>query len=230
MSPAFGKRGEVIPASQPRRASRSEKFPPNRHPARNLPRRCLAPTRWDTSRRPCSWCGSCRSRSASPAAGVSALAALNAVVSAFAWTAYGLIAGLPVVWVVSILALIPGIWQAFLLRRELTRRDLVWASAYVAALSVAYAAGLLGAALAGTVLVTAGPQLYQALTETDLSGLAPNTWRIALLDAASWGLYGLALGDFALLGYFVVLTASAAIILIRIRQTRAAAAATPAGA
>lgn len=158
-------------------------------------------------------------------AGVSALAALNAVVSAFAWTAYGLIAGLPVVWVVSILALIPGIWQAFLLRRELTRRDLVWASAYVAALSVAYAAGLLGAALAGTVLVTAGPQLYQALTETDLSGLAPNTWRIALLDAASWGLYGLALGDFALLGYFVVLTASAAIILIRIRQTRAAAAA-----
>ena len=56
------------------------------------------------------------------AEGVSALAALNAVISALAWVAYGLQAQLPVVWGVSVLALVPGVWQAMLLRRALGRR------------------------------------------------------------------------------------------------------------
>ena len=59
------------------------------------------------------------------AEGVSALAALNATISAAVWIAYGLVAHLPVVWGVSVLALIPGVWQVTLLRREVTRRDLL---------------------------------------------------------------------------------------------------------
>ncbi|MEZ5176704.1 MAG: hypothetical protein R2746_00075 [Acidimicrobiales bacterium] len=93
------------------------------------------------------------------AEGVSALAALNAVVSALAWVAYGLQAGLPVVWGVSVLALGPGVWQTVLLRRSLGRGDLAGALAFVAGLVLAAVVGALGAALAVTVLVTTGPQV-----------------------------------------------------------------------
>lgn len=157
------------------------------------------------------------------AAGVSPLAALNAVSSAVAWMAYGLLQADPVIWIVSVIALIPGVWQVALLRARVSRRDLGLASLFVAALLAAAAAGVLGLALAGSVLVTAGPQVRQALVEDDLSGIAPGTWWVALLDAATWGAYGLAVGDWALIGYFGVLTASSAIILARIAWTSRAA-------
>lgn len=153
------------------------------------------------------------------AAGVSPLAALNAVVSAVAWIAYGLAAHLPVVWGVSVLALIPGIWQAVLLRRQVRSSDLAWSGVFAAALAVAASSGLLGMALGGTVLVTAGPQLRTALISNDLSGLAPATWKIAIVDAVTWGLYGAAIGDGALVGYFVVLLATSVVVLGRIAWT-----------
>lgn len=153
------------------------------------------------------------------AEGVSALAALNAVISALAWVAYGLQAQLPVVWGVSVLALVPGVWQATLLRRALGRRELVGAAGFVAAILVAAALGLLGAALAATVLVTTGPQVVRALRSDDLSGVAPATWWVAIADAATWGAYGWAVGDAALVGYFVVLLASAVTVLWRISAT-----------
>lgn len=153
------------------------------------------------------------------AAGVSPLAALNAVTSVLAWLAYGLLESDPVIWVVSVLALGPAVWQVALLRARVSRHDLALASLFVAVLLVAAPLGLLGLALAGSVLVTAGPQVRQALIDDDLSGIAPGTWRVALLDAATWGAYGLAVGDAALIGYFGVLTASAAIILARIAWT-----------
>lgn len=156
--------------------------------------------------------------------GVSALAALNAVVSACAWTAYGLQADLVVVWAVSVLALVPGIWQGVLLRREIRRRDLSWTGLYIVVLLLAAALGFLGVALAGTVLVTAGPQLRIAVTQDDLRGLAPATWWVGIFDATAWGLYGLAISDPALLGYFVVLVATAVVILSRIHWTQRTAA------
>ena len=63
-----------------------------------------------------------------------------------------------------------------------------------------------------------------ALVEDDLSGIAPATWRVALVDAATWGAYGWAVSDLALIGYFGVLTASSATILARIAWTERAAA------
>lgn len=151
--------------------------------------------------------------------GVSPAAALNAVISALAWTAYGVQAELPVVWGVSVLALIPGVWQAFLLRAEAGRRDVLAAAAFVVGLVLAWAAGLLGAALAVTVLVTTGPQVARALTSDDLSGVAPATWWVAIADALTWGAYGLAIGDAALVGYFVVLATSALLVLWRLAVT-----------
>lgn len=157
------------------------------------------------------------------AVGVSALAALNAVISALAWMAYGLQADLPVVWGVSVLALGPSVWQAWLLRRDLDRRDLLGATLFVGALLAAAALDLLGVALGGTVLVTTGPQVARAVRSDDLAGLAPATWWVAIVDAATWGAYGWAIGDAALVGYFVVLLGSAVTVLWRIGATARAA-------
>jgi uncharacterized protein with PQ loop repeat len=151
--------------------------------------------------------------------GVAPVSALNAVVSAVAWIAYGLVQGLPVVWGVSVLALIPCTWQAVLLRREVTRRDLAAAGGFVGALVVAAALGVLGLALAGTVLVTTGPQVRRVLRDHDLSGVAPATWWVAIVDAAAWGAYGWVLSDAALIGYFVALTAASIIVLARLAWT-----------
>jgi uncharacterized protein with PQ loop repeat len=151
------------------------------------------------------------------AAGVSALAAINATISAGAWLAYGVSAGLPVVWGVSILALVPGIWTAILLRREVRPGDGLGAAALTAALVVAAVAHALGVALAASVLVTAGPQVWRAVRANDLTGIAPTTWWVAVLDALSWGAYGLVIGDLALEGYCVVLLSSAVIVLARLR-------------
>ena len=141
------------------------------------------------------------------------------MISALAWVAYGLQAQLPVVWGVSILALVPGVWQATLLRRALGRRELVGAAAFVGALLLAGALGLLGMALGATVLVTTGPQVARALSSDDLSGVAPSTWWVAIADAVTWGAYGWVVGDAALVGYFVVLLASAVTVLWRISAT-----------
>lgn len=150
------------------------------------------------------------------AAGTSAAASLNAVVSALAWIAYGVVEGLPVVWGVSVAALIPCTWQAVLLRQRTTSRDLLAVGGFVAALAVAGALGVLGVALAGTVLVTTGPQVHRALREPDLSGIARATWWVAILDAVTWGAYGWVISDPALVGYFIALLAAAVVILSRL--------------
>jgi uncharacterized protein with PQ loop repeat len=154
------------------------------------------------------------------AAGVSALAALTSVLTTLGWLAYGLWARLPVVWGVSVVALVPGIWTVVLLRRETTRMDVAAAGSWLGVQVVAALTGLFAAVLAAGVLVTQGPQVLKSLRESDLSGIAPATWWISLLDAATWGAYGVAIGDAALMGYGVVLSGSAVIVLGRIHWTR----------
>jgi len=150
-------------------------------------------------------------------AGVSALAALTSVVSAGAWLAYGLDRGLAVVWIVSVLALIPGLWIVGLLRRRISSSDAALCALWVLVILAASAAGLFSAVLALTVLVSAGPQVATALRSRDLSGIAAATWWVAIADALSWGAYGLAVGDAALLGYCVVLLGCALTVLLRLR-------------
>ena len=156
------------------------------------------------------------------ASGVSPLAALNSMLTMVAWVSYGLIAGLPLVWVVSLIALVPGIWTVVLLRREVSRRDLAWAGAWLALQVTAALLGLLVAVLAVGVLVTQGPQVLRAAREQDLTGLAATTWWLSIVDAVTWGAYGVAVGDAALVAYGVVLSSSAMIVLSRIHLTRRA--------
>jgi uncharacterized protein with PQ loop repeat len=149
-------------------------------------------------------------------AGVSPMAALNSVVSAVAWLAYGLMADLPVVWASALVAMVPGTWQVVLLRGQVARRDVAGSAVFAGALVVAAILGVLGVALGGAVLVTVGPQVRYALVSDDLSGLAPATYWVALVDAVAWGAYGVAVRDGALVGYFLALSISAVVILSRL--------------
>lgn len=153
------------------------------------------------------------------AAGVSPLAAMNGVIGDVAWVAYGLSAGLPAVWGVCALALVPATWTVALLARRITRNDLLGAAAWALALVASAGVGHVGVMLALGVLVTQGPQVWVALRDRDLRGIAPGTWWLSVLDATTWGLYGLGIGDGALMGYGVVLNLAAAIVLGRVWWT-----------
>ena len=152
-------------------------------------------------------------------AGVSPIAAANAVTAASAWTVYGLVRGLFVVWLVSFFALVPGVWTVVLLRRRFGRRELFLAAVMPSAYVLAGVLGVLGAAIALSVLATSGPQVWRAIRESDLRGIAAATWFVAIADATLWGAYGIVISDRALQGYAVVLLTSAAIVLGRIAWT-----------
>ena len=152
--------------------------------------------------------------------GVSPMAAFNQLLSEGAWLTYGLVQARVAIWLVSAVALFPSGWQALLLVRRSRTADLVGAAAFGAAIVAAWSAGWLGAVLGASVLLTTGPQVVEALRTDDLSGIAPATWWISILDAALWGAYGLAIGDLALVGYWAVLTACAVTVLARLAWTR----------
>jgi uncharacterized protein with PQ loop repeat len=151
--------------------------------------------------------------------GVSPMAVMNIALTELAWLSYGLIEGLVPVWVVSVPALPLGLWTVVLLRRQLTRRDLLGSGVWLATIVLGWATGTLAVVLAASVFVNYGPQVVTAVRGHHLQGLAPTTWWLALADASLWGAYGFAVGDPALVGYCVILTASAFVILWRIWRT-----------
>lgn len=152
-------------------------------------------------------------------AGVSVLAALNACIADISWLAYGLSSGVVTIWLVCIPAILASGWTVLLLRRGLTGRDVAAAGAWLAALGLAAWAGALPFALAGAVVVACGPSLWSALRSPNPIGIARGTWLIALLDASTWGAYGLAISNLALEMYAVVLLTTALAILARLRWT-----------
>jgi len=156
------------------------------------------------------------------AAGVSPLAAMNGLIGDLGWLAYGLSAGLPAVWIVSAVALVPAAWTVALLRRQASRTDVAAAGAWATVLVVSAAFGVVGVSLALGVLVSQGPQVWTAVRSNDLRGIAPGTWWLSLLDALTWGTYGIGVGDGALMGYAVVLSCAAVIVLGRVAWTRRA--------
>jgi uncharacterized protein with PQ loop repeat len=154
--------------------------------------------------------------------GVSALSALNAAIADSGWMVYGVAAGLPAVWGVSIPAVALSVVTAALLRRSITRSTLVVAGSWAAAVAGAAIAGgeALDLVLAATVVVCCGPAVWSAFRSDHPEGLTAWTWWLAVADALSWGGYGLAIGDPALELYGAVMLATAMALLLRLRTTR----------
>ena len=154
------------------------------------------------------------------AAGISTLAALNAMVGNGAWLAYGLSAHLPAVWLVSVAATIPAIWMVALLRKQCRGLDIAGVTVWVAVLIGGWLLHIFAGALAMNVVVNQGPQVWRAIRSRDLTGISAATWWFSIADAGSWGLYGLVIGDPALKLYCVVLLGSAIVVLGRLEWVR----------
>lgn len=151
--------------------------------------------------------------------GVSPLAMMNGVVSDVGWILYGLSVGLLPVWGVAVLALPAGIWTVVLLRRRITRTDLIGAGVWLFTIVIAWQVGRLAVILGVSVIVNHGPQVWTAIRSKHLDGISRTTWLLALADASLWGGYGIATGDPALMGYGSVLLTGAIVILARIWWT-----------
>ncbi len=152
--------------------------------------------------------------------GVSPMAVMNIALTELAWLSYGLIEGLVPVWVVSLPALPLGLWTVVLIRRQITRRDLFGSGVWLATIALGWATGALAVVLAASVLVNYGPQVVTAVR-------GPSTARAGADHVVAragrrplWGAYGFAVGDPALVGYCIILTVSALVILWRIWRTR----------
>jgi uncharacterized protein with PQ loop repeat len=160
-------------------------------------------------------------------AGVSWLALANGIVSTAGWLAYGLMIDRPVLWVPSLVALVPEVVVLVLLGlRPPDRRALLawlaWAGAVLVSWPIAGEAGL-GTVIAFGVVVGVVPAVIAALRTDRPTGIAVRTWQIALLDAVLWGTYGIATSEPLTTFYGIVLTTGATIILVRVaRLTRAA--------
>jgi uncharacterized protein with PQ loop repeat len=153
--------------------------------------------------------------------GVSPLMAMNIALTELAWLAYGLGTGLVPVWAVSLPAFPLALLTVVLLRAQIRRADVIGAVLWAVLILIAWVGGALGAVLGLSVVVQYGPQVWTALRQDDLDGISPTMWKLAFIDALTWGAYGLAVGDPALLGYTVMLSASAVTILVRLSQTAA---------
>lgn len=158
-------------------------------------------------------------------AGVAWLGTANAISSTVGWLVYGVAVGRPILWVPSLVALVPEVVTLALLglRPPDRRSALAW-SAWALAVGLAYPLGgttLLATVIGFGVVMGVWPHVFAALTHDRLDGVAARTWQIALLDAALWGTYGFASGEPLTAFYGVVLGSGAAVILWRLRVTRA---------
>lgn len=159
-----------------------------------------------------------RSRSV---AGVSAATIWLGVAVNAAWVAYGVARGhLPVI-VVSILYLIGYVAIAGLLVVGGNRRGVPMAlAATVAFVAIGSVAGwtAVGTVLGLVVGVQFIPQIVEAWTSTDLTGLAPGTYRVCLADGIIWGGFGLIVADAPLVLYGVLMAAASVAILVPQRR------------
>lgn len=159
--------------------------------------------------------------------GVSTQALLNGFASDLGWLAYGLAAGLPPLWVASLVAAPITATTIVLLRHRITRREVAVSGAWLGCMAASWVLGgplALGTVLGVAVVVNYAPQAVRAVRSPDLSGLHPATFWLSLADAALWGGYGVLVGDPALVAYALVLGTCGVIVLVRIAQTRDAVA------
>ena len=134
-----------------------------------------------------------------------------------AWVTYGVARGLLPVAVLSTAYVAGYVVVGFLLLRGGNRRGIgtgVAAAAVLAGLVVVGGWGLLGTALALTVVPQFLPQVVEAWTSDDLTGLSPGSYVVGLLDGIVWGSFGLMATDRPLVLYGVVMVTVATAVLV----------------
>lgn len=159
--------------------------------------------------------------------GVAWLGLVNAVISTTGWLIYGLAVGNPVLWVPSLVALVPEIVTLALLGfRPPDARQAAMALGWASAIALAFPLGgapLLGAVIGVGVLTGVLPHVIVAVRSDRLTGVARRTWQIALVDGAVWGTYSLWSREPLTAFYGVVLVSGSIVVLWRLRVTEAAA-------
>lgn len=133
-----------------------------------------------------------------------------------AWVTYGVARGLAPVAVLSGAYVAGYVVIATLLVRRGNRRGVgigLLAGATLAAITLTGGWSLLGTALALVVVPQYLPQVVEAWTSDDLTGLSPGTYVVAILDGVVWGGFGLIAADAPLVLYGVVMITVATAVL-----------------
>lgn len=152
--------------------------------------------------------------------GVSWLGVANAIASTVGWLIYGLAVDNPILWVPSLVALFPEVATLALVGlRPPDRRQTVLFALWAGVVAVAYPLGgvaVLGSVIGIGVLMGVLPHVVVALRSDRLTGVAPRTWQVALLDGAIWGAYSLWSREPLTAFYGVVLVTGSIVVLWRL--------------
>ncbi len=146
---------------------------------------------------------------------------------AVTWAAFGLVTN--VSWVIYlgvldlwVAAIAPGfavVTYAIVLRLVAPTGRHAWLVIAVGYGVVLAAIGIIGGiadfgiTLAVVPAVQLSPQLVAVYREACPAGVSPITWIISICEAGIWSVYGLMIGDTALIGYGVVTSAGSALVL-----------------
>ncbi|MFP5322421.1 MAG: hypothetical protein ACLGIC_11325 [Acidimicrobiia bacterium] len=134
-----------------------------------------------------------------------------------AWMTYGIARGLVPVAVLSTAYVAGYVVVGTLLVRGGNRRGIgtgVVAAAALAGLVAVGGWGLLGTALALAVVPQFLPQVVEAWTADDLTGLSPGSYVVGLADGVVWGGFGLVAADRPLVLYGAVMVSVATAVLV----------------
>jgi uncharacterized protein with PQ loop repeat len=96
-----------------------------------------------------------------------------------------------------------------------------WVALLIAGVTVAGRTGL-GTLLTAAFVLQVTPSLWTAYRSTHLTGVAPGTWLLILGELSCWTLFGLHQSDPRLLTLGITGVTASALMLARIRRTRAA--------
>lgn len=150
-------------------------------------------------------------------AGVSGPTTWIGVVVNAAWMIYGIARDLAPVAVLSGAYVLGYVVVAVLLVRAGNRLGLgtgIAAGALLAGATFLGGSALLGTLLALAVLPQFLPQVVEAWTADDLTGLAPGTYVVGLMDGVVWGGFGLVAADRPLVLYGIVMISVASAVLL----------------
>lgn len=134
-----------------------------------------------------------------------------------AWVSYGVARGLLPVAVLSTAYVVGyGVVGVLLVGRG-NRRGIgtgVLAGSVLVGLVLLGGWGVLGTVLALAVLPQFLPQVVEAWRADDLTGLAPGTYLLGIVDGVVWGSFGVVAGDRPLVLYGVVMCSVAIAVLV----------------